>query len=73
MKIFKAIICVFMGHKFEKPSIVNTICRGNWLKECSRCGLYVMNGESGSVPMTKRGAYKVKKEFEEAFPYTKME
>ncbi|MBO5921930.1 MAG: hypothetical protein J6Q48_06035 [Bacteroidaceae bacterium] len=72
MKIHKVIACVFIGHKFDKPSIVNTICRNNWLKECSRCGLYVMHGEFGSVPMTKRGAYKVKREFEEKFPYSKL-
>ena len=73
MKIHKAIICALKGHKCDKPSIVNTICSDNWLKECSRCGLYIMHGEFGSVPMTKRSAYKVKREFEEAFPYSKLE
>ena len=72
MKIHKVIICAFMGHKFEKPSIVNTICKAHWLKECSRCGLYIMNGEIGHVCMTKRGAYKVKREFEKEFPYSKL-
>ena len=71
MKIHKIAICAVKGHRLEEKSIVNTICRANWLKKCSRCGMYVMHGEVGSVMLTEKAAMKVKKEFEEAFPYSK--
>ena len=66
MKILK---CLFKGHQLEK-SIVNTICRNNWLKRCSCCGFYLMHGESGTVILTKRQAMKLKEEFEKEFPYS---
>lgn len=71
MRILK---CLFTGHKLEK-SIVNTINTNNWLKRCSTCGLYVMHGgfTDDSILLTKRQAMKVKREFEEAFPYAKQE
>lgn len=72
MKLIKFIKCLMVGHKFEEPSIVNTICSDNWLKKCSRCGLYIMHGELSSVPLTEKQAFKLKKEFEEEFPYAKV-
>lgn len=66
----KTIICAVVGHKLEEPSIVNTLCSNNWLKRCSRCGFYIMHGDIGSVHLTERQAYKVKREFEEEFPYS---
>ena len=68
--LIKVIMCAVFGHKFEEPSIVNTLCSDNWLKRCSRCGLYIMHGSLGSVHLTKRLAYKVKREFEAEFPYS---
>lgn len=70
MKIPKAVVCGMVGHKFETPSIVNTMCSNNWIKQCSRCGIYIMHGDIGSVPLTKKQAFKIKREFEEAFPYS---
>ena len=67
----KAILCMMAGHKLNEPSIVNTLCTNNWLKRCSRCGLYVMHGDIGSITLTKRRALRVKQEFEEEFPYCK--
>lgn len=66
------LICIFKGHLLGN-SIVNTINTNNWLKRCSRCGLYVMHGgfHDNSILLTKRQALKVKREFEEHFPYTK--
>lgn len=66
MKFLK---CIFKGHQLEK-SIVNTINSNNWLKRCSRCGLYLMHGDIGKVILTKRQAMKIKKEFEKEFPYS---
>ena len=31
-----------------------------------------MHGELGSVPLTEKQAFKLKKEFEEEFPYSKV-
>lgn len=64
----KLLICIFKKHKLE-PSIVNTICKNNWLKRCSRCGLYLMHGDIGTAILTKRQAMKIKAEFEKEFPY----
>lgn len=65
----KFLICLFKGHTLEK-SIVNTICRNNWLKRCSRCGLYLVHGDIGTMILTKRQAMKFKAEFERNFPYS---
>lgn len=64
----KFVKCFFKGHQLEK-SIVNTICRNNWLKRCSCCGFYFMNGDFGRVMLTKRQAMKIKEEYERDFPY----
>jgi hypothetical protein len=69
MKI-KAIICAIVGHKFQEPSIINTICSDDWLKRCSRCGLYHMHSGGFGVTLTKTEALKIKRGFEEAFPYS---
>ena len=71
MKLIKFLKCCVVGHKFDTPSIINTICSENWLKKCSCCGCYAIHGEIGSVILTERQAFKVKKEFEEDFPYSK--
>ena len=65
----KNLKCLFIGHKLEK-SIVNTMNSNNWLKRCSRCGLYLMHGDIGTVILTKSQAMKVKEDFENQFPYS---
>lgn len=66
MNIVKAIACSIVGHNTKtSQSIVNTFCANNWLKQCKRCGAYVMHGAIGSITLSKKGALKIKKEFEE--------
>ena len=64
----KKLKCIFVGHTLEK-SIVNTMCSNNWIKRCSRCGMYLMHGDIGTIILTKQQALKLKAEFEEMFPY----
>ena len=70
MRLIKLLICLIKGHDFKEPSLVNTINKNNWLKRCSRCGCYVMHGDIGQIIVTGKDAYKIKKEFEEKFPYS---
>lgn len=71
MNLIKLLKCLIAGHKFETPSIVNTLNPDNWLRKCSCCGFYIMHGEIGSVLLTEKQAFKVKNDFEERFPYSK--
>lgn len=71
MNVIKLLKCFVVGHKVEAPSIVNTMCSNNWLKKCSCCGFYIMHGDVGSVLLTEKQAFKLKKEFEEEFPYSR--
>lgn len=71
MKIHKIIVCAVKGHRLEEKSITNTINRNNWLKKCSRCGMYVMHGDLGSVLLTEKEALEFKIDFEKTFPYSK--
>ena len=70
MNPLKAVICLFKGHDIDPDeSIVSGVMKDkrNWLCQCHRCGLYEMHdGEiSGiSVILTKKEAYKVKKDLE---------
>lgn len=70
MNLLKAIICLFKGHDIDPDeSIVSGVMndKRNWLCQCHRCGLYEMHegAISGiSATLTKRQAYKVKKDFE---------
>ena len=71
MNPVKFLKCVVVNHRLDTPSIVNTIDHNtNWLKKCSCCGMYVMNGDIGHVLLTKKQAFKVKEEFEKEFPYS---
>lgn len=70
MNIIKYPICVIKGHKLESSSIIEFIDKRNYLKKCSRCGLY----EAASVlepcltlTVSERTAKKMKAEFEERF------
>lgn len=68
MNLIKAIVCSFVGHDTKSSeSIVNTYCSNNWLKPCKRCGAYVMHGGiyDVSITLSKKKAFKIKKEFEE--------
>ena len=73
MNLIKFLKCVIVGHKLEEPSIINFMCKGNYLKKCSCCGKYVAESYvSGTrVLMTEKQALKLKREFEEKFPYSK--
>ena len=70
MNLLKAIICLFKGHDIDPDeSIVSGVMKNkrNWLCQCHRCGLYEMRDgaiSGGSVTLTKREAYKVKKDLE---------
>ena len=71
MNLLKAIICRFKGHDIDPDEsiIASDVMKDkrNWLCQCHRCGLYEMHDGaiSGmSVTLTKREAYKVKKDLE---------
>lgn len=59
----KRIKCFFKGHELEQ-SIVNTINPNNWIKRCSCCGFYFMNGDIGRVRLTEKQAMKTKEDYE---------
>ena len=71
MNLLKAIICRFKGHDIDPDEsiIASDVMKDkrNWLCQCHRCGLYEMHDGaiSGmSVTLTKKEAYKVKKDIE---------
>ena len=70
MNLLKAIICQFKGHDINPDeSIVRDIMKDkrNWLCQCHRCGMYEMHDgaiSGGSVVLTKKEAYKIKKDLE---------
>lgn len=68
MNLLKAIICGLKGHDINPDeSIVSGLSKNDWLCRCHRCGLYEMRDGaiSGmSVTITKREAYRVKKDLE---------
>lgn len=67
--LIKYPLCVFKGHMLDTPSIIDFIDSGNYLKRCSRCGLYhARSSLSGiSITVSKRDAEKWKREFDEEF------
>lgn len=70
--ILKWIICLFVGHKTDgSESIITTINPENWLKKCSRCGRYIMHSEVGQISVSEKEAFRIKADFEKAFPYIK--
>lgn len=74
MNIIKYPICVIMGHKLESPSIIEFIDKGNYLKKCSRCGLYKAASALDpclTLTVSERTAKKMKDEFEECFQSSK--
>ena len=72
MNPIKVLKCVMVGHTLNEPSIINFIDSGNYLKKCSCCGLYVAKDTFGlKVTLTEKEALKLKREFEEEFPYSK--
>ncbi len=71
MNLLKAFICHFKGHDIDPDEsiIVSSVMKDkrNWLCQCHRCGMYEMHdgATSGmSVTLTKREAYRIKKDFE---------
>ena len=70
MNLLKAFICLFLGHDIDPDeSIVSGVMKDkrNWLCQCHRCGMYEMHDgaiSGKSITLTKREAYKAKKDFE---------
>jgi hypothetical protein len=73
--ILKFPICMIKGHVLDTPSIINFTDKRNYLKKCSRCGLYHAYADMDmiSMLMTERGAMKLKRETEKEFPYLKTD
>lgn len=72
MNPIKFIKCLVVGHTLKEPSIINFIDSGNYLKKCSCCGLYIGRSTYGMKKLfTEKEALKLKREFEEKFPYSK--
>lgn len=67
--ILKFPLCMIKGHVLDTPSIINFMDKRNYLKKCSRCGLYHAYSDLGmiSVTITEREAMKLKSEFEREF------
>lgn len=67
--IFKFPICMIKGHVLDTPSIINFMDKRNYLKKCSRCGLYHAYSDLNmiSTTMTEREAMKMKRKFERKF------
>lgn len=73
MNIFKAVVCKVKGHVVdpEKDNIIffqtAHLNSRNWICKCKRCGVYIMHDGalSGmSVTISKKEAFKIKKEYE---------
>jgi hypothetical protein len=69
--ILKAVICLFKGHDVDPDeSIIDDDFmhdKRNWLCQCHRCGLYLAHDGAISqmdILMTKKGAYKFKRDYE---------
>lgn len=69
VKIIKFPICIIKGHVLDTPSIINFIDSGNYLKKCSRCGLYHARSSlsNWSITLREREAMKLKREFVQEF------
>ena len=72
MNPIKFLKCLVVGHTLEERSIINFMDKGNWLKKCSCCGLYRAKSKYYTpITVTEKTALKMKKRFEEKFPYSK--
>lgn len=72
MRLFKVIKCAMKGHILDTPSIINFIDKDNYLKKCSRCGLYEGRSAFGMVAIfTEKEALQLKQESEMLFPHMK--
>ena len=73
--LIKCPVCFLKGHRLDTPSIIDFMDKRNYLKRCSRCGLYhgysVMSDISLTV--TKKTAMKFKREFDEEFHKLRMD
>ena len=67
--ILKFPICMIKGHVLDTPSIINFMDKRNYLKKCSRCGLYHAYSDLSMISstITERKAMKLKREFERKF------
>ena len=66
MNICKYFKCLFVGHNISNSkSIVETFNSNNWIKKCKYCGVYIMNGDLGSIDISEKQAFKIKNELDE--------
>ena len=70
--LVKAVICLFKGHNVDPDeSIIDDeymYDKRNWLCRCHRCGLYLAHDgaiSQMSILMTKKGAYRFKRDYEQ--------
>ena len=66
MRIFNIIRCFVNGHDVStSKSIIETINSNNWIKQCNRCGRYIMHSDIGGVCISEKEAMKFKREYEQ--------
>ena len=67
--IIKYPMCLIKGHKLDTPSIIDFMDKGNYLKRCSRCGLYRARSvlDRIEVTVTESEALDLKREFDDIF------
>lgn len=70
MNILNRIKCSIVGHDVTgSESLVKNkmLDNDNWLRQCRRCGMYVMHSEHMAVCMSEREALEVKRDLEELY------
>ena len=67
--IIKYPVCLIKGHKLDTPSIIDFMDKGNYLKKCTRCGLYHARSSLSGIELTvtERWALEKNREFDEIF------
>ena len=71
--VIKYPVCLFAGHILDTPSIIEFIDSGNYLKKCSRCGLYHARSTYGfAITISKRVAVRWKRAFDEEFGWLRQ-
>lgn len=72
MNPFKCVKCLIFGHDTLKSKPICAVDCDHWLKKCNCCGLYILNGNVGSVTLSKKSALSIKEEFEGMFNTLEM-
>lgn len=71
--VIKYPVCLLAGHILDTPSIIDFMDSGNYLKRCSRCGLYHARSTYGfQVTVSERVAMQWKREHDEEFGWLKQ-